>query len=106
MTTNICLDVHHEMCNHSDTAHLESPVSQQGAEYTDSSAREIIILSASDKVEAGKAHLSWSVVNEEVYEGFSEREDVVQIDRVLDYIEQEILFENIEENITITLSTK
>lgn len=88
--------------NLSETAHDESPVTGQGAEYIDNNNREFIRLCRSSKVEAGKAQITW-VVRDRETDVLSERDDIVPVEHVLDYIEQEILFES-EEDITVTLS--
>lgn len=87
----------------SETAHDESPVTGQGAEYIDNN-RESIHLRSSSKVEAGKAQITW-VARDRETDVISEKDDIVPMEHVLDYIEQEILFES-EEDITIALSSK
>lgn len=100
MTARIFQDIF----NQPETAHGESPINRQGAERVDDNSRELIHLWSSSKVEAGKAHISWSARDSET-DVVSEKEDIVRIDQVLDYIEQEILFES-EFDIDVTLSSK
>lgn len=88
--------------NLSETAHDESPVTGQGAENIDNNNREFIHLRRSSKVEAGKAQIEW-VARDSETDVLSEKDDIVPVEQVLDYIEQEILFESVED-ITVIMS--
>lgn len=78
---------------------LMSPVSQQGAEYPGNGIRERIFVKKSYYLKTGMAYIVWKSLD--VNGDHIVRADTMRSDQVLDYIEKELLFEKLVDDITV-----
>lgn len=80
-------------------ASLMSPVSQQGSEYPGNGVREKIFFKSNPDLKDGMAYIVWKSLD-----GNGDhivRADTMRADQVLDYIEKDLLFENLVDDITV-----